>query len=713
MLKKYKKMALVTVASVLLIVTLIQYAISYGAFSYNLRAIFKYYAGVSVERAIVDTELLLNDYLNMAIRISMNSDIRKLWIGDGLSGDEKSDIIKSFKLFKAETQYTDLIYIYNDTTKILYSDTLLSGDNYISDKNIKTILEERNQKNNFDLIIDVDEANFSNVSYVVYYPFNGSANAVIVKIDFSKFSDAFSNIAFYNDGYLWISDETGKIYYGDSNFFEDKDITGIINEKNSYKVMKKDGNNWMFYCGYEEMLGHYFIFGISESFIADHLNLQQEILYVFILLIMLIIIAIVMYASQFFVKKVEMVKLRSVTEKGNSEKDINDFITMENLLSVSVFSANVFDITTVYNAMEFGIDFSKPVSLMLLQIKDYEEFCLRYNTEYERNNFKYYIISAVCKRMMKTVPIQGIRLENDRMLLFVNGGEAEMKTYAENILRDIENYTNFRFNIFFTKPVNYKQFGKQYRLLDELVKYRYIYNEASVLSTEIFEKMLLVDYNKFEGYINCISNLIIFGETKKAMEQNDILFDMLKKIDINQTKAVVFELAEKIQYAVSLSEQKYSVTISKKRLLTVQGIVEAKYLNDIYLLIQQIFAELEIELERKRNTFTNIKSTVVRVKNYIDENYTNSNLGIEAIASEFNLSPTYIGRIFQREYGDSITNVILNNRLEMAAELLTTTSDTASNISTKVGFNSSSYMGVQFKKKYGMSPGEYRKYKMK
>ena len=56
----------------------------------------------------------------------------------------------------------------------------------------------------------------------------------------------------------------------------------------------------------------------------------------------------------------------------------------------------------------------------------------------------------------------------------------------------------------------------------------------------------------------------------------------------------------------------------------------------------------------------------------------------------------------------SFVQYLNDYRLEVAAKLLTTTSDDIINIAINTGFDNLSYFNRCFKKKYGITPGKYR-----
>ena len=74
-------------------------------------------------------------------------------------------------------------------------------------------------------------------------------------------------------------------------------------------------------------------------------------------------------------------------------------------------------------------------------------------------------------------------------------------------------------------------------------------------------------------------------------------------------------------------------------------------------------------------------------------------------------SETYVFHLkfFKETMGMSFIQYLNDYRLEVAAKLLTTTSDDIIDISVNTGFENLSYFNRCFKKKYGTTPGRYRK----
>jgi AraC-like DNA-binding protein len=81
---------------------------------------------------------------------------------------------------------------------------------------------------------------------------------------------------------------------------------------------------------------------------------------------------------------------------------------------------------------------------------------------------------------------------------------------------------------------------------------------------------------------------------------------------------------------------------------------------------------------------------------------------LEALAQAVNLSPFHFARVFRRATGLPPHAWLLQRRLEQARGLLKN-GCTPLSVATQLGFADQSHLGRQFKRTYGVGPGEYRK----
>lgn len=97
-----------------------------------------------------------------------------------------------------------------------------------------------------------------------------------------------------------------------------------------------------------------------------------------------------------------------------------------------------------------------------------------------------------------------------------------------------------------------------------------------------------------------------------------------------------------------------------------------------------------------------------KIRDFILENYGNP-ISARDVASHFNMSLTWIGKIFSQATGKTITNYINEVRVARAKRLLEEPGLTVTQIGYKVGFNSLDYFLQVFRALEGTTPKEYRK----
>jgi len=97
-----------------------------------------------------------------------------------------------------------------------------------------------------------------------------------------------------------------------------------------------------------------------------------------------------------------------------------------------------------------------------------------------------------------------------------------------------------------------------------------------------------------------------------------------------------------------------------------------------------------------------------RVMKYIQDHYS-ERITIEEIAGEAGCAPSYFMRIFKKNIGVSFIEYLNDFRIDMGARLLKETSASIMEIGMQVGFENLSYFNRSFKKKYKVSPGQFRK----
>ncbi|CAN7362567.1 response regulator [Paenibacillus sp. LjRoot153] len=103
------------------------------------------------------------------------------------------------------------------------------------------------------------------------------------------------------------------------------------------------------------------------------------------------------------------------------------------------------------------------------------------------------------------------------------------------------------------------------------------------------------------------------------------------------------------------------------------------------------------------------ETIVEKIRKYIAL-HIDEDLSRQCIADYFGLSPDHIVKVFKKETGNSINDYILQERIMIAKEMLTSTNISITNIAMAVGFTNFPYFSSIFKKEVLMTPQEYRKH---
>lgn len=94
--------------------------------------------------------------------------------------------------------------------------------------------------------------------------------------------------------------------------------------------------------------------------------------------------------------------------------------------------------------------------------------------------------------------------------------------------------------------------------------------------------------------------------------------------------------------------------------------------------------------------------------------YSNPNLCQQFLADRVKLSVSHVSKIFKEAEGISISDYCLDIRMEKVTSLLAETDIPVRDAAAAAGFSNENYFYTLFRKRFGMTPGEYRKrYKLR
>lgn len=132
-----------------------------------------------------------------------------------------------------------------------------------------------------------------------------------------------------------------------------------------------------------------------------------------------------------------------------------------------------------------------------------------------------------------------------------------------------------------------------------------------------------------------------------------------------------------------------------------------------FLLVKSAMYELLFQLYQNRSTDvipqnTKHMESLKSLLGWIKQHYTES-ITVDQAASFAGYSPAHFMRLFKEETGQTFVQFLNDYRLASASYRLAETGDPISEVAACCGFTNFSYFIRLFRKKFNVSPGEYRK----
>lgn len=117
-----------------------------------------------------------------------------------------------------------------------------------------------------------------------------------------------------------------------------------------------------------------------------------------------------------------------------------------------------------------------------------------------------------------------------------------------------------------------------------------------------------------------------------------------------------------------------------------------------------------MEYLKCRHSISAQEDELAVVRHYIEDNYGNSKLSLNEVASIAGFNEKYFSSKFRKEMGMTFVEYVTNIRIDAAKNLLKQTNMKLVEISEAVGYNNVEHFVRVFKRKTGMSPREYEKH---
>lgn len=651
---------------------------------------------------------------------------------------------KSIYLYLDNFKYaftSDYDFILKD--KLQDTGWLKDYDNYKEKKSALTMLDARILSNNYN-----KENNTADNLVITYIypltPYTTNLNgALVINLKESGISSLINSTNINTEGYIFVINQTGEIIaHPDiklvgSNITQNEDLKKVIGSKVTQGHLVTDVNkNRSLVSYYKSSFNNWTFVGVFpiDALTSKVNTIRFNTLYISLCLIVVGILIAFIVSRKIYSPVEKLIKdIKAV--KGSNFSTSGDEVSIISKAFASLLreEKGLFDMLEK-NKREIKVTYFKE----LLNGNSNEEI----NTNIVGDNFthKYYICGIFSidkykyftgiykkdqqyymKNLISQVIDEIIKVEFPVVNCCIYGGEIAVIVNVPDKLDDIQERLRAHF----------------LRIQQELSKVMEntvsaslgtVHNGTQGIASSYFEAQTALKQKLKLGYGSIIlwSEEFIEEYYYYPVKTEKLITNYLMISAFDEIKEILKELTDDLYSRKNLSSENIIQIYSQ-----LLGNTVIKYLLDQHINIYDIFdAKFNIfnELASKENIYEirewleevysriskysdklkkNDKKYMKEMIGYIYQNYTRD-IGIKDVSDYVGLSYSHVRKIFKDQLGENIIDYINNIRINEAKKILTQMDICIKDIAMNLGYNNAQSFIRFFKKKEGITPGEYR-----
>ena len=198
--------------------------------------------------------------------------------------------------------------------------------------------------------------------------------------------------------------------------------------------------------------------------------------------------------------------------------------------------------------------------------------------------------------------------------------------------------------------------------------------------------------------------MIKISDVEGAIKLLDELFDVNiteLKISPSKSKYFLLALANTIEENFDLNEERITAVQELKRVIEKEEITFSSAKQEIYNAVINTCGKFDGEK-------LYIDDMIERIKEYINNNYSDPDLNVNTMALKFGITASYLSTVFKKNNVIGLKEYIISVRMERAKSILSITDYTVDKVAVMVGYTNSRSFSRAFLKYEGISPGKYK-----
>ena|GEM_PF-3510138 len=693
----------------------------------------------------------LNDNINnmndsaMTILQLLDSDkyIREITTYDNLSDVEILTRLSQIPNYNLVSRYVNNYYLINRQLERVCSRRFMSTFDNFNDKEILELIEEPAHLPRFKPIPRQNVPSFDGTSihnYFTYLQFDPTANMpseafLVLNISENWIQDTIDELC-DTDEQVLILDADGKTVLTSKNGFDfEEDFMHLVIDKinggvgQEFVSVRLNGRSYIaLSAAIDDNKDDSKLWTIIRLIPASRIYSQANTVLLICCIIGLLVLMSGLFVFSLLSKRIYQ-PVGTLIERVYTLERQKDkaYPYLKEIISNLIHNSNHDTDPTVIREMfaQYGIriNLGGDIQLVACRVDNYAEFCDRYDAR-TRATYKY-AITNVAQDLFKDIKsenehpsglcmVEGVDVAPDTILLILNGftrdvGDSfeDIRAVLDKLQKFILQELDFSFSCAISDAGMFGDIKNQYNQAQDILDHRFTLGRGVVLSPDDVSHQQPSGYKPLHLVTQKLSDRMLLMDYEQAK--------VLVLSTLKDTETYSYSTCIQVLSRISNTITDCLYTLRDDRQLNTKPIIDtwkfsfdrAETMQDIREAVNLLFEQLTSMDDARDDDGSYIK-LVEQIRQYIEENYSDSNLSLNMLADHFKFSPAYLGRIFKRITNNSVLNYITDVRLSRTADMLVQTDMNIKGIAAACGIDNPTYLYTLFKKKYKQTPGEYK-----
>ncbi|MFB5761209.1 helix-turn-helix domain-containing protein [Paenibacillus medicaginis] len=364
-----------------------------------------------------------------------------------------------------------------------------------------------------------------------------------------------------------------------------------------------------------------------------------------------------------------------------------------------------------------GVHSSSRFSVVLSEINRYEQVFRDRYTRDDQNTLKFALMN-VFQELARGADLQAWAewISTDRAaILFLSTGSDEKMTeeirlFTEQCRSWVEQNLRISLSFGIGPPVSGPgAIRDSYAAAENVMQHKLLMHEdiALVQCGEV-RQSLLETYKYLQMIAEFVKQFrMASGQWRERLEEIFKAFeqDFLQDDDIRSLIQAMLQMLSR-EVAV-MSEQLQDALSTENASIRLKLLEESESIDEVKGILFEYLTDVFRTYVSASET-KSYRAMVNEMKNYIEENFADSDLSLKHLSDRFQVSGKYASYLFKTEFNMKFVDFVTELRMKKAEQLLLETEYSLKDIAFKVGYANAITFGRVFKRVAGITPGDYR-----